>query len=101
VNGAPRVESDPAIRVRMRPPYKPPHGCRCGERWSGLNIAHCAASGCHRTFTGVTAFDKHRAGNKRGAKRGECSNPYDVGLVQSDKGHWGFPYDNRHPEGEE
>lgn len=34
-------------------------GCGgCDHRWSGLNIAHCAA--CHCTFTTISAFDVHR-----------------------------------------
>ena len=33
----------------------------CGARFGGLNTAHC--SGCHQTFTGLTAFDKNRDGN--------------------------------------
>jgi len=36
-----------------------PHSCRCGARWTGQRMAHCAAD-CHRTFTSVTAFDRHR-----------------------------------------
>lgn len=44
-----------------------PHHCpRCPVRWSGANTGHCGA--CHRTFTGVIAFDKHRV-------RGKCVNP--------------------------
>lgn len=36
-------------------------GCaRCASRWGGLLTAHCG--GCHQTFTGITAFDKHRVG---------------------------------------
>ncbi len=33
--------------------------CRdCDSRWTGLNEAHCAS--CHRTFGGITGFDKHK-----------------------------------------
>jgi hypothetical protein len=74
---------------------RPPHGCRCGTRWTGLNICHCAATGCHRTFTGITAFDKHRGGTKRGEKAGECSDPLNVGLVLNDRGQWANPGDER------
>ncbi len=31
----------------------------CKNWWTGLTAAHC--SGCHRTLTGVYAFDMHRA----------------------------------------
>ena len=38
------------------------HTCpRCPNHWGGLKTAHCAA--CHETFTGLTAFDKHRTGS--------------------------------------
>lgn len=44
-----------------------PHHCpRCPSRWSGYNTAHCSV--CHRTFTGVNTFDKHRV-------RGKCVDP--------------------------
>lgn len=37
------------------------HTCpRCPSTWAGLRTSHCAA--CHETFTGLAAFDKHRAG---------------------------------------
>lgn len=34
----------------------------CDRTWNGLAEAHCAAAGCHRHFTTVTAFDLHRVG---------------------------------------
>jgi hypothetical protein len=49
-----------------------PFMCRCGARWSG-NIT-CHAACCHRTFSGVEAFDHHRRG-------GVCKHPTDVGLT--------------------
>jgi hypothetical protein len=36
----------------------------CDTRWTGANVCHCAA--CHRTFTGVSGFDRHRV-------RGVCT----------------------------
>lgn len=30
----------------------------CDATWTGVNTSHC--SGCHRTFSGPTLFDKHR-----------------------------------------
>lgn len=72
----------------MRPP---PIGCSgCPARWGGTNTAHC--SGCHQTFTGVTAFDKHRAGGHAASTR-TCVDPASVGLVRADRGYpcWGSP----------
>lgn len=54
-----------------------PWACRCGTRWSGTRTAHCSA--CHRTFTGVGPFDRHRRG-------GHCLDPADVGLEAIDRG---------------
>ena len=57
----------------------------CSSTWSGLGRAHCGVGGCHRTFTGVTAFDRHR-----GAK-GECLDPATLGMVLREGGLWGAP----------
>jgi len=35
-----------------------PFRCACGAQWTGMNVCHCA--GCHRTFTGIRAFDRHQ-----------------------------------------
>jgi hypothetical protein len=49
-----------------------PHHCpRCPARWGGANTSHCAA--CHRTFTGVQSFDKHRGGSH--VKKRYCVDP--------------------------
>lgn len=45
---------------------------RCDAQWGGNSTAHCGA--CHHTFTGVTAFDKHRV-------RYKCVDPASVDLV--------------------
>lgn len=34
--------------------------CGCGAQWGGMKTCHCGR--CHRTFTGLTAFDHHRPG---------------------------------------
>lgn len=68
---------------------KLPHACQhCGARWGGINTGHCKAAGCHQTFSGITAFDKHRAG-------GKCKHPADVGLVESNRAYpcWTFASD--------
>ncbi|WP_439332433.1 FDXHR family putative zinc-binding protein [Saccharopolyspora antimicrobica] len=44
----------------------------CSSRWTGVSRCHC--SGCHQTFSGVTAFDKHR-------NRSKCREPSKLGLV--------------------
>lgn len=49
------------------------YGCaRCPNRWGGLRTAHCAA--CHNTFTGLTAFDRHRTGSHTHGTR-TCLDP--------------------------
>lgn len=72
-------------------PRRGAHHCgRCPARWSGSNIAHCAE--CHRTFTTVANFDRHRAGSKdRAFDQGECSDPSERGLVLNDRGQWAAP----------
>lgn len=54
----------------------------CTAKWSGVTRAHC--SGCHRTFTGVSAFDRHR-------EDGACLDPASLGMVERDGGLWGAP----------
>lgn len=68
-----------------------PNGCRCGAHWSGLSAAHCAS--CHVTFTGVTAFDRHR-------RAGRCLIPAEAGLVAKQRAGY-VAYGSRHelPEG--
>lgn len=70
-----------------------PHSCPCGERWSGLNTAHCTF-GCHATFSGVTSFDKHQ-------KSGKCVDPADVGLELLDRRYpcWGTPKPRKGADG--
>ena len=42
--------------------------CRCGETWRNSQRAgHCAS--CHRTFYGVTAFDRHQKQEPDGSGR--------------------------------
>ena len=40
----------------------------CNAEWGGSLTCHCSAEGCHRTFTGIQAFDRHRV-------RGKCVDP--------------------------
>lgn len=53
----------------------------CVNTWSGLTLAHC--SGCHLTFSRVSAFDKHR-------REFRCEPPESQGLVLR-SGVWGYP----------
>lgn len=46
----------------------------------GTTLAHCAATGCHRTFGSVGDFDRHR-------RDGRCLRPESLGLVLAD-GIW-------------
>lgn len=67
---------------------KLPHHCQsCPKRWGGLNTGHCKT--CHETFSGITAFDKHRV-------NGKCKHPSEVGLVESKRAYpcWTFPADD-------
>lgn len=60
------------------------HGA-CGSWWTGAERSHCG--GCDQTFTGLTAFERHRKGMR-------CNPPGDVGLVARDKPYgtlWGLP----------
>jgi hypothetical protein len=62
-----------------------PHSCRCGSRWAGKLTSHCGS--CHRTFSGVGAFDRHRRG-------GVCLDPTGAGMaLLSGRAYdaWGFP----------
>ncbi len=55
---------------------------RCQAAWNGLKTCHCAA--CHRTFTAITAFDKHRRGTYEPDTR-HCVDPQTVGLVLTNR----------------
>jgi hypothetical protein len=44
--------------------------CRCGAKWYGVSRCHCSA--CHRTFSGVALFDRHRSS---AGEHGTCLDP--------------------------
>lgn len=72
-----------------------PHGCgKCQKRWGGYNTSHC--SGCHETFTSLSAFDKHRTGSHASGSR-RCLPPAEVGLVSAGRNYpcWGMEGDDR------
>lgn len=66
--------------------------CKCGAEWVGRRIEHCW--GCHQSFTGTTAGDKHRVGKHsvfEGPKRRRCLTPDEmraIGMEQNDRGVW-------------
>ncbi len=64
------------------------HSCsKCDNTWGGMAQAHCGV--CHDTFSGVTAFDRHRS-------NGKCKSPDTVGLELRTSGAtpvWAFPTD--------
>lgn len=57
----------------------------CPARWTGHRTAHCG--NCHRSFSTVGNFDKHRSPD---GEHGHCRYPGVVGLVQRD-GVWSMP----------
>ncbi len=75
----------------------------CGDSWTGRNLCHCSA--CHQTFTGITAFDRHRVGDHFAGTR-RCTEPAEVQLLRNHNGHWAAqpdptspnPWANKHPE---
>lgn len=44
--------------------------CRCGAKWFGASRCHCSV--CHRLFSGVATFDKHRSVT---GEHGACLDP--------------------------
>ncbi len=81
---APRATEKAGIRI-------PDIGCgRCNNRWGGTSTCHC--SGCHETFTGLTAFDQHRTGSHTHSTR-RCLPPAEAGLQDARRNYpcWGTP----------
>lgn len=85
-------DTTPGAKVAQNPDAKAGmHHCgRCSSRWNGYNTCHCSA--CHQTFTGLTAFDKHRAGSHMPDTR-HCLEPASRGLVDAGRAYacWGLP----------
>lgn len=60
------------------------HGA-CRSWWTGGERSHCG--GCCRTYTSLSAFDRHRRG-------GQCLDPQTAGLIARQKPYgllWGWP----------
>jgi hypothetical protein len=58
----------------------------CKARWTGLSACHCTGEGCHRTFTSISAFDKHRTDSHVTGRY--CLDPAAAGLVPVTKRYW-------------
>jgi hypothetical protein len=74
-----------------RPAAAVVHG-GCGQWWTGVSRAHCPADGCHRTFSGDSAAERHRVGAP-GLDR-HCADPATVGLIARQMPFgvlWGWP----------
>lgn len=54
--------------------------CRCGAWWTGSGRCHCG--GCHETFSGLTAFDRHRT---QDGEHGTCWPPAERGLEVAER----------------
>lgn len=75
------------------PDRRTPATCRgCASRWFGIRRAHCSA--CHLTFSGASAFDRHRTPT---GDHGTCTHPATLrdatgaaALVQRG-GAWSWP----------
>lgn len=80
------MAQNPSETVVNNMSAQPPYGCpRCDKRWGGLNTAHCGA--CHRTFSGITAFDKHRGGSHARDTR-HCLDPETTVFQREDGSEW-------------
>jgi hypothetical protein len=64
----------------------------CDAVWTGSAAAHC--SGCHRSFSGATLFDRHRS---VAGERGRCTDPATLArpdgqpICELRDGMWRFP----------
>ena len=83
--GPPADEQSPS---RSRRPTAPAACGGCDARWTGQRTAHC--SGCHRTFSGVELFDRHRSAD---GPRGHCVDPetFPPGITELRDGMWRGP----------
>lgn len=71
--------------AETRPPANAIWHGECGRWWTGNERSHC--SGCHETYSSLSAFDAHRKG-------GQCHAPAAVGLIARRKPFgdlWGWP----------
>lgn len=66
-----------------------PGMCRCGARWGGERLCHCAV--CHLTFTSEGPFDAHRTGPMSAR---HCLSEAELrakGYEPNSRGHWRKP----------
>ncbi len=64
----------------------------CDATWTGLAMTHCAADGCHETFSTLRNFDAHL---KSWGERTIHRDPTEVGLVKGQRGYWTLPKGDR------
>lgn len=80
---------------RVSPRGSVGHCGGCDAAWNALSVAHCAT--CHRTFTTVGAFDRHR-------RNGHCLDPDEIKQLvrkfRAGREVWGWAgaYDHRGAE---
>jgi hypothetical protein len=66
--------------AKDEPTWLPVTCAGCGQRWYGIERAHCAS--CHRTFAALDLFDQHRGNHL-------CHNPVSLGMTRHTKsGVW-------------
>lgn len=65
-------------------------GSRCEPGCDAPVGAQCHCTVCHRTFSAITNFDRHR-------RDGWCLDPGSVGLVVTARGVWKMPPDPDRP----
>jgi len=71
----------------------------CVNAWTGSSACHCC--GCHRTFTGVTAFDIHRTGGTCNPPTSLLTEKGEQRLVPTERMYWtgwGLPGERPVPE---
>lgn len=70
------MAEDTQEAARTARPGREPASCGgCAARWTGTGRAHCAAKGCHRTFSTASLFDQHRSAE---GERGSCLDPEEL-----------------------
>jgi len=88
-------EQDQGTRAEAFTPDARPawaHTHACGAWWTGNRTAHCGGPKCHRTFSSMTAFDRHQRTRPEGGV--ECLDPATAGLVPVEKPYgtlWACP----------
>ena len=77
-NGSPESDEGNCTRCTDRKQHgwqtgTPFHCHTCHSDWTGQNAQHC--TGCHRTFSSISAADSHRWKRPKGEPNGVCLDP--------------------------